>query len=405
MQVPEGAALRPPKAETRPREQSDVAAHSKLETPNSKLETGRSSSMYRTCLFCQSDLGANESVERFPVGRRLAYDARKGRLWVVCPRCARWNLTPLEERWEAIEQCERLYRGTRLRASTENVGLARLREGLELVRIGSPLRPEFAAWRYSAKFARRRRDAQLVAAAGATLTVAVGVAAAPVLGPVLALGALSVVAVPGLTTALAVVPIVGTLALRDYLQYDRVIGRVVTPTKRVLTVRAKHLDYAELHARRDGSEPELDLPHDGGWAHIDGGAALRVLSQLIAGANRLGATDAQVREAVRDVDDAGDAATYLARASTKGDWRFTRVMSLLNEMRGLGALRLSPAERLALEMALNEESERRALEGELAQLEQAWRDAEEIAAIADSLLPEAISSRFSALGEGGHSGS
>ncbi len=42
--------------------------------------------------------------------------------------------------------------------------------------------------------------------------------------------------------------------------------------------------------------------------------------------------------------------------------------------------------RLALEMALHEEQERRALEGELAQLERAWREAEEIAAIADNLL-------------------
>src|SRR5919202_1346340 len=133
------------------------------------------SRMYHTCLFCQNDLGANESVERFPVGRRLAYDTAKGRLWVVCPRCARWNLTPLEERWEAIEQCERLYRGTRLRASTENVGLARLREGLELVRVGAPLRPEFAAWRYGAELRRRRaRDLALGAATGLGSLAALG---------------------------------------------------------------------------------------------------------------------------------------------------------------------------------------------------------------------------------------
>src|SRR5919108_6687208 len=351
--------------------------------------------MYHTCLFCHGDLAANESVERFPVGRRLAFDAAKGRLWVVCPRCARWNLTPLEERWEAIEQCERLYRGTRLRGSTDNIGLARLRDGLELVRIGSPLRPEFAAWRYSAKFGRRRRDAQLVAGAGAALTVAGGVAGAPILGPVLAMGALSIVALPGVTTALAVIPIVGTLALRDYLQHDRIIGRVVGPRKRVLTVRAKHLDYAELRVRGDGSEPSLMLPHDGGWTDIDGGAALRTLSQLMARANRLGATATQVRDAVDEVEDAGDAATYLARTSTKGGWRSTRIMSLLNEYRGLGALRLSPSERLALEMALNEESEYRALEGELAQLEQAWRDAEQIAAIADNLLlPSSVDDFF-----------
>lgn len=42
--------------------------------------------------------------------------------------------------------------------------------------------------------------------------------------------------------------------------------------------------------------------------------------------------------------------------------------------------------RLALEMALHEEHERRALEGELWLLERAWREAEEIAEISDNLL-------------------
>jgi hypothetical protein len=37
-------------------------------------------------------------------------------------------------------------------------------------------------------------------------------------------------------------------------------------------------------------------------------------------------------------------------------------------------------------MAAHEDSEQRALEGELAALEEAWREAEEIASIADSLL-------------------
>ena len=44
-------------------------------------------------------------------------------------------------------------------------------------------------------------------------------------------------------------------------------------------------------------------------------------------------------------------------------------------------------DRLALEMAAHEDTERRALDGELAELEAAWRDAEEIAAIADALFP------------------
>ena len=41
---------------------------------------------------------------------------------------------------------------------------------------------------------------------------------------------------------------------------------------------------------------------------------------------------------------------------------------------------------LAFEMATHEESERRALEGELSILEEMWREAEEIAAIADDLF-------------------
>lgn len=53
---------------------------------------------------------------------------------------------------------------------------------------------------------------------------------------------------------------------------------------------------------------------------------------------------------------------------------------------GLMGARGRGKRRLALEMAAHEESERRAMEGELAILETAWREAEEIAAVADRLL-------------------
>ena len=78
--------------------------------------------MYTTCIHCKKPLESNEVIETFPVGRRLAFDSAKGRLWVVCRKCQRWNLTPLEERWEAVEDCERLFRETPMRASTENIG-------------------------------------------------------------------------------------------------------------------------------------------------------------------------------------------------------------------------------------------------------------------------------------------
>ena len=149
--------------------------------------------MYSTCIFCNSPLGANEVVEHFPVGRRVAFDAEKGRLWAICPSCARWNLSPLEERWEALEECERAFRETRLRTSTDEIGMARLAEGLELVRIGRPLRPEFAAWRFGDQLGLRRRRVLRTAGAATLLTggsAAAGMALAgtALAGPVVVVG-------------------------------------------------------------------------------------------------------------------------------------------------------------------------------------------------------------------------
>jgi hypothetical protein len=185
--------------------------------------------VFSSCLFCNGPLGGNDVIEAFPVGRRLAFDAKKGRLWVVCARCSRWNLSPLDERWDAIDQCERAYRSTTLRVSTGNIGLARLGDGLELVRIGLPLRPEFAAWRYGARFNRRRRRMQVAVGGGVAAAAVVGVAIAPTLAPFLLTGTISIIAIPGLTTIMGAVPMVGLVAVRDYLRDDRVIARLPAP--------------------------------------------------------------------------------------------------------------------------------------------------------------------------------
>lgn len=350
--------------------------------------------MYSTCLYCRTGLGSNEVLESFPVGKRLAFDAKQGRLWVVCAACGRWNLTPLEERWVAIEDCERLFRATRLRVTTSQIGLCRLADGTELVRIGSPLRPEFAAWRYGDRFVRRRIEARLMAGGAAVAAAAGAVAFAPVLMPALAMGAMSVVVVPGITTIMGMVPVVGAIALRDHLVHERVVGRLrrsrhVGPHSTrfdVVTVRAKHTVSAELRVMGEDAETvTLDVPHDTGWAHFDGIEAMQAASTLLAGANRFGAPAAQVQDAVRRVEELGDAATYLRSASSLGDSRHIRLTSVLNLWRGLGTMRLSSTECLALEMSLHEESERRALEGELSLLEAAWREAEEVARVADAL--------------------
>jgi hypothetical protein len=129
--------------------------------------------MYRNCIFCSADLGANESIEQFPVGRSLAFDAVKGRLWAVCPKCARWNLAPIEERWEAIEASERLFRDTRMRAQSENIGLAKLRDGTRLIRVGEALAGELAAWRYGETLVRRHRRAMVLGTGGAVAAIGI----------------------------------------------------------------------------------------------------------------------------------------------------------------------------------------------------------------------------------------
>jgi hypothetical protein len=74
---------------------------------------------------------------------------------------------------------------------------------------------------------------------------------------------------------------------------------------------------------------------------------------------------------------------------------FGRAAKLSNrqwEEDGRGTLAgIEPELRLALEMESHEESERRAMEGELNILEDAWREAEEIAAISDDMfLPTGV---------------
>ena len=78
----------------------------------------------------------------------MAYDPHRGRLWTVCSACFRWNLTPLEDRWETLEACERAVRDEgRILVRTVNLSLVEVKEG-GLIRVGSPPRSEFVDWRY-----------------------------------------------------------------------------------------------------------------------------------------------------------------------------------------------------------------------------------------------------------------
>jgi hypothetical protein len=344
--------------------------------------------VYATCLFCNKPLGNNEALETFPVGRRLAFDAAKGRLWVVCRQCERWNLTPLDERWEAIEQAEKLYRDTRRRVATDNIGLAQLRDGTTLVRIGQPQRPEFAAWRYGDQFGRRRRR-QLLVAGG-------GIAA---LGVVITGGAIAGIGMGAFGWMLAQM---GQRIVRG--DPESVVAKIRTDNAGVVHVRRRHLGESRISRADDGSM-SLYLRFKNGSAQFEGREAERIASIVIPKVNRFGGARQAVSDAVSEIEQSGSAEEYLARLTetapayerpypTKRRSRW----SGHSDFNKYGLYSLPAHHRLALEMALHEETERRALEGELLELEIAWQEAEEIAAIADNLLlPESVESAFEEL--------
>src|SRR3954466_2616831 len=217
--------------------------------------------MYATCLFCNESLGTNEALDTFPVGKRLAFDAAKGRLWVVCKKCERWNLTPLDERWEAIEQAERLYRDTKKRVATDNVGLAKVADDTTLVRIGAPLRPEFAAWRYGDQFGRRRRRQMLIAGAG--------------------LGALGAVVIGGISVGVGIggfgwmLARAGGSIIRG--SPETVVARIRTAGGETLRVRRRHLLETSI-VPGTNAPFALDLRYVGGGARFEGADAMRIAS-------------------------------------------------------------------------------------------------------------------------------
>lgn len=323
--------------------------------------------MYSTCIFCNGALGTNEVLEDFPVGRRIAFDAARGRLWVVCRRCERWNLSPIEERWEAIEAAERIFRETRMRVSTDQIGLARHREGLELVRIGAPQRPEFAAWRYGDQFGRRRRRALLVGGATA--------------------GVIGTVAIAGVVTGVlsgAILAQSGNFV--NLWQNARTLVRVRAPDGRLLKLKRPDLQAAALRPDTEAGGFVLELRNKRRVTHVfRGEQAERIAGVMMPRLNAAGARPSVVQDAVTTLERAGGPEAFLEDLLRTPPVA-SRGRRQLLEPGTLKLGRLPTPSRLALEMALHEEQERRALEGELKALELAWQEAEEVAAIADDLL-------------------
>lgn len=333
--------------------------------------------MYRSCIFCSADLGENDVLELFPVGRAVAFDAQRGRLWAVCPRCARWNLAPMEERWEPVEAAEKLFVDARMRVQSENVGLARMADGTRLIRVGSAVAGELAAWRYGGQLLRRRRRYIATAAAmGGAIAVYGGLNIAGMVGG-------------GFLTWQF-----GSTFAQQWVN-RRVVHKLpasLSPRGKEIIVRRWHVEGIAMDRTEKGALelriPDAHAKDPKGWGGrvrplskdvvvVSGDDADALLRRAMVQVNRKGAKRDTLDEANRLLTDAGSADAYLRNTARPG--------TALGKKAGNGTTPIAGPTSLAVEMALNEENERRALEGELAGLEAAWREAEEIAAIADAL--------------------
>jgi len=310
--------------------------------------------MYRTCAFCNGKLDGDGGPSGLGVGRRLAFDEWRGRLWVICPKCTRWNLAPLDDRLERIEGLARAAHQGRVAAATEQVALIRW-QGYDLVRVGKPPRLEFAAWRYGERLkARRREQLKLMVpltVATVGLAVAVNVAAGGSVG-------VFVWNMPNIAKAMYT-GIIGR----------RAVGLIEPPICErcgsVMQLKAKHVAHARVVPdTKAGLGLVLSCP------------SCRSEGAMLVGADahaalRQGLTYlALVR---RGRERAADAARLVEGAG--GPERLIHDVA----RRELTLRSLAPERRLALEMAVDEQAEVEALERQ-------WKEAEEIAEIADGLL-------------------
>lgn len=347
--------------------------------------------MFKSCIHCLADLGTNRLLPAFPVGD-IAYDVAKGRIWAVCRGCGRWTLAPLEERWEALEQAERAWRGAGLsRVAGDEVAMARLPEGNRIIRVGKSTDSGLALWRYGRLLRRRTVPGVLEQVADSSARYAAVLAALTVTP---ALGA-SLLTTGGLVAG---VVLIVDLPRRLYWRRQarqillRTEGRDPRLIRLVDTIGARlTLDDQGKMAVRLETEVLDEIRTSLRWTTgvqpiresltLRGEPALRLLRRLMPFVNRRGASRTQVEAALAAITLAGGPDEFMLAIAQKSYGVGGR-----RGHRPRKAPRLVPVlDSIAFELALQESSERRAVRGELRTLQEDWREAEEIAAIADSL--------------------
>jgi len=324
--------------------------------------------VYTRCLVCSTPFQANESLEYLTHGRRVAFDPQRGRLWIVCPSCKRWSLAPLGDRWEALEELEKLtVDEASLLSQTDNIALLRARK-LEIVRVGRARLSEEAWWRYGRELRSRRESYKKLSLAGTAAAGAVAVGGWATGGmTLLGMWFLMGHAPDSLTNGARWLRF-GSAAWRGRQACER-CGHEFTAVKfrdrGSLGLFASERGGVELVYRC----PRCGVYRDGGL-HLQGEEAEHALRRVLAYHHFEGASERRVKSASRLIQEAGTAQDL------------TRIV--VKDGKRLGALQRTGA--IALEIAANESAEQHLLELELAELEARWKKEEELAGIIDGEL-------------------
>ena len=325
--------------------------------------------MYARCLFCSSSLGKNQALEYMPQGRRVAFDAQRGRVWAVCPTCGRWNLCPFEERWEVLEECARLSMTALIQESTEEISLLRHRSGLSLIKVGAPPLAELVSWRFARSLVGRRRKFWMAIAASSLVPfVAIG-------GAAIGGGAFA--------------------ALHSVLTLRRIFRETSKPFIDWTTGSGAHLQITASAARGlcygpDQSEGTVlrVRTQNAGFQEVGDGEAMVLLARALPLINETGGNTDSAITAAESIADAGGTEGFLASIAADGELHRRSVFGRPSSPNyGVGAIYKFPAAiRLGLEAATHMGQEDRALSGGIEGIIAEWRAAEEIAEISDGLI-------------------
>ncbi len=326
--------------------------------------------MYTQCLVCNTPFPQNEELEHFSTSTRVAYDAERGRLWAICRSCKRWSLAPIDVRWEALEELEKIVKDrAKLLSQTDNVAL--LRAGnLDVVRVGRANLTEEAWWRYGRELTSRAENHRKLTFLG-TAAAGAAIAGGWATGGITWLGAWLVWEhAPAQVTQAARWLRFGGSAWRGSRECTRCghVFRNVAYRDRAQVILSPGTDGGDALSVTQRCPLCGDLG-DGGL-HLHGKEGEYVSRRLLAYHHHTGASEQRVRRATRLIEEAGSPENL------------TRIV--IKEGRTLGGLQRTGA--IALEIAANDTAEQLLLELELAEVEAHWKREEELASIIDGEL-------------------